>query len=160
LARSHSGIGLLLTETGKPADARKSLRAALAIQTKLARQHPESTDFASEMGGTLNDLALIDMNGKRFVEARDTLRQAVDAQRRALASNPAHPTYRRFLMNHLTNLMLATRALGDLEGLAKAERQLVEFRETDPAMADFDARLKAIVKGEQRPKNIGERLQF
>jgi tetratricopeptide (TPR) repeat protein len=100
------------------------------------------------------------MDAKRFAEARDGLRQAVECQRRALASYPAHPAYRQLMAEHLDHLIKATRALGDLEGIAEAERQLVEFRETDPAMAAVDARLRAIVSGQQRPKDVGERLQM
>src|SRR5262249_39988333 len=88
------------------------------------------------------------------------LRQAVECQRRALASNRTHPTYRQFMMYHLNILIQATRALGDVKGRVEAERQLVELRETDPAMAAFHARLRTIVKGEQRPNDAGERLQF
>jgi serine/threonine-protein kinase len=160
LAVSHNGIGLIRTETGKPADAVVSFESALAVQQTLVQGHPDSPEFASELGATLNNLAIIDLNAKRFVEARDRLRQAVEWQRRALASNPAHPQYRQFMANHLNDLIVAARALGDFTGLAEAERQLLELRETDPAMAAFDARLKAIVKGEQRPKDVRERLQF
>jgi hypothetical protein len=64
------------------------------------------------------------------------------------------------MANHLNGLIEVYQSLGDSGGLAEAERQLVELRETDPAMADFDARLKAIVKGEQQPKDVGERLQL
>jgi serine/threonine-protein kinase len=160
LAISHYNIGNLLRETGKPADARKSYGAGLAVQRRLVREHPASPDFASLLGATLNNLAQIDMSANRFVMARDGLREAVDWQRKALASNPAHPTYRRFLSNHFTNLIRAIRAIGDLEGLAEAERQLVEFRESRPAMAAVDARLKAIVSGEQRPKDVAEQLQL
>jgi tetratricopeptide (TPR) repeat protein len=160
LAGSLNSIGELLRETGKPAAALKQYESALAIERKLVREHPESPDFASQLGATLNNLALIDMNAKRFVEARDRLRQAVECQRRALASNPAHPTYRQFMANHLTILIRASRALRDVKGLIEAERQFVELRETDPAMAAFDAKLRAIVKGEQRPRNFGEWLQL
>ena len=124
------------------------------------REHPESPDFASDLRGTLNNFALIDMNAKRFAAARDGLRQAVEWQQRAPASNPAHPTYRQHMAKHPNYLMKATQALGDVKGLAEAEQQLVELRETDPAMAAFDARLRAIVKGEQRVKEVGELLQF
>ena len=160
LASSHNDIGLMLTYTGKPADSLKSLEAALSIRTMLVREHPESPDFASELGGTLNNIALINMNAKRFVEARDGLRRALECQGRALASNPAHARYRQFMANHLSALISVARALGDAEGLAKVERELVEFRETGPAWAAFDARLRAIAKGEQRPNDVGERLQF
>jgi tetratricopeptide (TPR) repeat protein len=108
----------------------------------------------------LNNLATIHMDAKHFAVARDNLRQAVEYQRRALASNPAQPQYREFMTNHLVNLLSASRALGDLNGIAEAESQLLKHREADPTMAFFDTRLKAIVKGEQSPKDVGERLQL
>jgi tetratricopeptide (TPR) repeat protein len=157
---SHDNIGVLLTDTGKPAEAVKSHQAALAIYRKLVREHPESPHFASNLGATLNNLARIEMDAKRFVEARDGFRQAIDYQRRALATNPANPMYRQFMSNHLTGLIHTTRELRDSEGLADAERQLLEFRETDPTMAAVDGRLKAILKGEQQPKDVRERLQL
>jgi tetratricopeptide (TPR) repeat protein len=160
LAGSHHSLGFLLMKSGKLADALKSYQSALAIKQKLVRERPESPDFASELGSTLNDLALIDINARRFVAARHGLREAVECQRRAMASYPAHPIFRQHMANHLASLIHTTRALGDAKALAQAERQLLELRETDPAMAVFDARLKAIVKGEQRPKDVGERLQF
>src|SRR5262249_40166171 len=83
-----------------------------------------------------------------------------ECQRSALASYPAHPTYRQFMANNLNDLIQATRALGDSKGLAEAQRQLVEFRETDPTMAKFDARLKAIIRGDLPPKDAGECLQL
>src|SRR5262249_14400501 len=115
---------------------------------------------ASDMGGILHNIALIDLNAKGFVAARDGLQKAVEWQRGALASNPAHPWYRQLMTNHLNALIIAARSLGDFESLALAERQLAELRETDPSMAAVDARLKAIVKGEQRPNGTDELLQF
>jgi hypothetical protein len=124
------------------------------------QEHPESPDFASDLGANLNNVALIDMNAKRFMEARDRLRQAVNYQRKALASYPAHPSYRDFMAKHFRHLIDVTRTLGDMDGLAEAEDQLAEFRETDPAMDAVDVRLRAIVKGEVRPKDVTERLQL
>src|SRR5262249_37803176 len=40
----------------------------------------------------------------------------------------------------------------------EAERELVKLRESDPAFAALDARLSAIVKGDQPPQNEAERL--
>jgi hypothetical protein len=68
------------------------------------------------------------------VEARDNLRQAVECQRIALASNPARPRYRQFMTNHFNGIIQVNGSLGDVEGLALAKRQLMEFRETDPAI--------------------------
>jgi tetratricopeptide (TPR) repeat protein len=158
LARSHNNIGVLLRETGKPAEALKAYESARAIQQTLAREHPESPDFASDLGGTLNNMAVIELNANRFEEAGARLREAVAWQRKALAANPAHPQYRRSLANHMLNLIRAARGLGDAEGAADAARELATLRESDPAMVALDARLAAIVKGDQEPKDEAERL--
>jgi tetratricopeptide (TPR) repeat protein len=160
LAGSHQGIGLLLSESGQPAQALNSFDSALAIFQKLAREHPESADFASQLGACLNDSAQIDLDAKRIDDARARLRQAVEWQRKALASNSANPTYRKYLDNHLVNMIIAARALGDFPGVSEAEHELAQLRESDPAMAALDARLAGIVKGDQTPKDNSERLQL
>jgi tetratricopeptide (TPR) repeat protein/predicted Ser/Thr protein kinase len=160
LADSHDNIGLLLSVTGRPVETLKAHEAALAIRQKLAREHPESPDFASRLGGSLNNLALLDLNAKRFEEARVRLQEAVEWQRKALAANPANPVYRQFLTNHWSNLILAARGLGDSEGVAEAEREQAKLRDSDPALLALDARLSAIVRGDQQPSDNRERLQL
>ena len=108
----------------------------------------------------MNNLATIDLDAKRFVEARTRLREAVEWQRKAMASNPRNPTYRQFLTNHWTNLIKAARGLGDSEGVAEAERELAELRDSDPATIALDASLSAILRGDRQPKDNPERLQL
>jgi len=55
-------------------------------------------------------------------------------------------------------LITAARGLVDAEGVAKAERELAELRDSDPAFAALDALLAAIVNGHQQPSSEGERL--
>ena len=50
--------------------------------------------------------------------------------------------------------------MGDSEGVAEAERELAKLRLSDPAMIALDARLSAIIKGDQQPKDNAERLQL
>ena len=50
LAESHINIGILLRETGKPAEALAALEQARVILERLAREHPESPDYASKSG--------------------------------------------------------------------------------------------------------------
>jgi serine/threonine protein kinase/tetratricopeptide (TPR) repeat protein len=88
--------------------------------SKLAQEHPETPDYASGFGACQNDLALVDLGAKRFEAARGRLREAVRWQRKALAIDPANPTYRQRLANHLANLLLAAWPLGDTECVAEA----------------------------------------
>ena len=158
LARSHNNMGLLLSATGKPAEAMQAYESALAIERKLAQQHPESPHFGRDLGATLNNMAIIDLRAKRYQEARVRLRSAVEWQRKAMASNLANPTYQHFLAKHLSDLMVAARALGDAECVAEAERELARLRDSDPAFAALDARLAAIVEGTQQPQDEAEQI--
>ncbi len=76
--------------------------SAQAIHRKLATEHPESSDWSSELGGTLTNIAMIDVDSKRVEQALAKFREAIEWQFKALAANPANPTYRQFLANTLT----------------------------------------------------------
>ncbi|HKI20691.1 MAG TPA: hypothetical protein VKA15_22565, partial [Isosphaeraceae bacterium] len=91
-------------------------------------EHPDSPEFASDLGGILNDMAMLDLSERRLDDGRAKLTRAIELQRKALATNPANPTYRKFLADHLRNLITASRGLGDREGVSKAERELAEVR--------------------------------
>ena len=102
-------------------------------------------------------MTLIDLKAKRFDAARDRFRQAIVWQKKALAVNPRNPTYRQYLNAHLTNLITAARGLGRDDEAAAAERELAELKASDPRLADLDAKLAAVLKGEA-PKDNAERL--
>ncbi len=160
LALTYNSIGNAFSANGKPSEAMKPLESSLAISKQLAREHPDSANHASTVGMVLDTLAIIDLNAGRFREAQSRLREAIECQRKALASNAAHPTYRRFLSIHLDHLIRAARGLGDVEGVAEAERELAKLRDSNPAMFALDRRLSAVIKGDQQPKDNAERLQL
>jgi len=156
LAQASMELGRLTDEIGDKPDALIAYREALTIRRKLAREHPEAPYLASDLGASLNNLATIDLDAKRFEEGRVRLREAVEWQRKALASNPASPTYRKVLAIHFTNLITAARELGE----AEAKRELETLRNSDPRMVALDARLSAILHGDQAPKGQAERLRL
>ena len=100
---------------------------------------------------------MIHLNARRFEKARDELTRSVEWQRKALAGSPDHPSYRRQLINHLRNQALVAQELGSTELAAGARRDLAELASRDPAMADVDARLAAVIKG-QKAKDDEERI--
>jgi serine/threonine-protein kinase len=157
LAFSHNNIGVLLKATGKPTEALAAYERALEIQRSLAREHPESPRYASSLGGALSNIALIDLDARQFDVARDRFREAIIWQKKALAANSRDPTYRQFMTNHLIGLVRAARGLNDPDLAAKAQRELVELKATDPRFAEMDARLKNVLGGES-PKDNAERL--
>jgi eukaryotic-like serine/threonine-protein kinase len=160
LSLSHDNIGVFLRTTGKPEEARKAFESALAIQRKLADANPTATDFQSDLGATLYNLALLDLTARRFEQARGRLREAVDWHRKALTSNPWNLTNRQDLAIDLNDLIAACRGLGDSKGVAEASRELAELRDSNPAMVALDARMSAILRGDQQPKDNRERLQL
>ena len=133
-------------------------RRSTILQT-LAIEQPEMYEFASNLGGTLNNVALMDIRAKRFEVARTRLQQAIAWQRKALASNPANPTFRTYLDNHLVNFIKAARVLGDSEAASDAERELARLRDSGPRIMALDARLDAVLKG-QAPRDTAERIQL
>jgi serine/threonine-protein kinase len=160
LAVGHYNIGLFQQrERGRPDAALGSFNKALEIQERLAREHPESPDYASNLGGLLHNMSVIDSGGKHFDQARAKLQQAISWQKKALAANPRHPTYRQFLRNHLTNLINAAKALGKDDEASEAQHELNELAANDPAKAALDQRLAAVIRGEA-PKDNRERLQL
>jgi eukaryotic-like serine/threonine-protein kinase len=156
LADIRANLSTLLRNTGDLTGARRECEMALTIDERLAREHPDEPDNASHLGGALSDMASLDILSKRFAHARDRVREAITWQRKALAANPANPVYRKFLVNHLNNLIITARALGDAESVAEAERELTKLRDSDPSTKALDARLSAIIKGDQEPNDNAE----
>ena len=60
----------------------------------------------------------------------------------------------------LTHMIEAYQGRKDPEGEAEACREMARLRDSDPAMMALDARLSAIIKGEQQPKDNADRLQL
>ena len=120
--------------------------------------HPESPDLASDMGGTLNNMATINLDGRQFYKARAKLAPTIDWQRKALAANPNHPMYRQFMATHLGNLVRATEGLGRADLADDARRRLAELAASDPAKAVLDARLADVLNGKEIARDDAERI--
>jgi tetratricopeptide (TPR) repeat protein len=148
---------VLLRETGKPADALSELEQAIAIYEQLVRENPTVTEFQSNLGAALNNLAQLHLNARRFAEARDRLLKAIEYQKRALTANSQHAIYRQFLKNHYLNLLIAAAGLNDSSLATQARQGLAELAASDPSFATLDARLNAVVSGEAA-KNTDELL--
>jgi serine/threonine-protein kinase len=159
LAISAHNIGETQCWLDHPAEAREAYDQARMIWERLVREHPESPSFAGGLGETLVGLVEIDLDQERFDQARETLKQAIATDRKALAANPDHPWYRHFLDLSLGDTIRAAEALGRDEEAAQARRELDELRASDPWNLAADARLKAVLSGEQL-KDDSERLRF
>lgn len=152
-------LAALQQELGRPAQALASFEQILPIVEKMARDHPESPDFASNLGTTLGNMVTIDLDGRRFDSARDKLTRAVEWQGKALAANPRDPFVRKLLINHLSKLIDAAEGLGRADEVAEARRARDALVAGDPAKAALDARLGEVLKG-LLPKDEAERLNL
>ena len=160
LAQSHNNIGLLQSQKDQPAEAACIVRTGLRNPGRLAREHADSPDFASALGGTLHNMAAIELGRRQFDKARAKLKRAIEWQRKALAANAAHPKYRQFLTNHLTLLILAAEGQGRADVAIEARRELAELAAADPAKAILDEHLAAVLEAKETPRNDTERLQL
>jgi eukaryotic-like serine/threonine-protein kinase len=159
LAQSHDDIGGLQRATARPIQALESFEHARVIREREAREHPNSPDTASELGDTLNSMALIDLDRRQFDEARTTLTRALEWQRKALTANPNSTIYRQSVANHLGNLIRAAQGLGRADEVEQARRELADLAASDPATLALDDRLAAVLKG-QAPRDDTERIQL
>ncbi len=85
VADYHNDIGFQEKKLGKTAEAMASYEQARVIRERLTRNHPESPDFACGLAGALSNMAELDLDAKRFDEARARLRLAIALQKKALA---------------------------------------------------------------------------
>ena len=108
----------------------------------------------------MNQLGTLYGQMRQFGKSVALFKEALRWCRKAREPNPANPIYRQHLGNSLTGLIEASRALGDSAGASEAERELAELRDSNPAMKAMDSRLRAVIKGEQKPASEGERLQL
>jgi eukaryotic-like serine/threonine-protein kinase len=158
LAWTYDSFGLLERSAGQNAKALEWYEQSLPIQERLVREHPDSAALANKLGGLLNNMAMIDIDAREFVQARTKLKRAIDLQKKALAADSSSTIYRQFLRNHFTNLIKADLGSGRAEEAALARRQLAELEDSEPEKVALDARLAAVLRGNEKPKDEGERI--
>ncbi|MFO0961127.1 MAG: serine/threonine-protein kinase [Isosphaeraceae bacterium] len=157
LANCLSNIGLLLNATGRAVEARQEHERSLAVRAGLVEKHPDIAQYASGLGGALHNIALIEMRQSQFDQARRRLSDAMNCQKKALASDPRHSQYRLFFENHLALGIEVAKRLGLDAEATELARELAEFRLSDPRFVPLDARLAAIRGGAEANSNA-ERL--
>ena len=128
-AQALDRLGLLLRNSGKNSEAESAQREAIEIARRGVAGDSESAMCHSVLGTSLNNLAtniLASHNPQRLNEARDALREAIVAQKRALELKPSI-IYRRFLRNHHGALAETLLRLGEYQEAASYARVLPSF---------------------------------
>ena len=111
LADTINRIGILLEETGKPAEAEAEYRKALAIRQKLADDNPAVTEFRSRLADSHNNLGVLLRETGKPAEAEAEYRKALAIQQKLADDNPAVTEFRSDLAVSHDNLGMP--AVGD-----------------------------------------------
>ena len=106
LADIHNNIGILLRDTGKPAEAMKSYESAQAIRRKLADANPSVIEFQSRLGHSHSNIAnLLRATGNR-AEALKAFESALEIRRKLAREHPESPGLASGLGGTLNNVAL------------------------------------------------------
>jgi tetratricopeptide (TPR) repeat protein len=116
-------LGEALVRLDRREEARAVFGQARALQTALVADYPERAGYRSELAATLGDLADLLRADGQLEAARDLAQQAIDHQKKCLATTPDDPDCLRFMLQHEI-------VLGDV---------LVEMKEYGGAVAAFQA---------------------
>ncbi len=148
LAESHNTLGTFLRVIGQPQEALAACEQARAIQKRLVQEYPTVTYFQSALGGTLSILADLELDAKRFTEARDLYREAIELQQRILAANPGDPPARQSLWKLYIGLLSTAAGLQDVDLAREARQGWADLAASDPQGKALDQRQQAVLGGE------------
>jgi tetratricopeptide (TPR) repeat protein len=160
LANDYLNLGGLQRMDGKPAEAIKSFESAQTICQKLSEDKPDFSESEVLWNKVLVEMVKADLAAKRNQEADERLRQAVDRHQRFFTVDPTNPTHRRYLADNLEMRITVCRILGDWLGLSELQSRLSELRRSDPENPVLDARLAAIIQGNQQPNRENDRVKL
>jgi tetratricopeptide (TPR) repeat protein len=160
LANDYLNLGVLQRRVGKPDEAVKFYESALAICQKLSEDKPDFYESEILWNKVLVEIVKADLAAKRNKEADERLRQAVDRHQRFFTVDPTNPTHRRYLADNLEMRITVCGILGDWLGLSELQSRLSELRRSDPENPALDARLAAIIQGNQQPNRENDRVKL
>ena len=112
LANNHLDLGILLSETGRPAESEAEERKAIALYQKLSDENPNAPGHKVGLSGALYYLGDVIRGLGRPAEAREDYERAI-AIHEKLVKESRNPWYRSLLAQSLRRRGLALRELGD-----------------------------------------------
>ena len=133
LAYAYFNVGDLQRHNGKLDEAIKAYDSALTIWRKLNKEHPGVANFESNLGETLDAIAAVEITQKRYKKAGERLPEASNLHKHVLRNYPTNIEFRKAATIHWNNMLNLARELGDIEGVAAAERELKAVTASDPA---------------------------
>jgi tetratricopeptide (TPR) repeat protein len=147
VARAQIQVGENLFR-GRPQEAERLFRDAIAGVMKLTREFPHTTQYGTDLADANHHLFVLLRESRRFKEAEPVYRESLTHLEKLIAQAPTLPYDRRLLVEHHWDYALMLEAAGrpqDAEkalqqAIAKAEAMRTEF----PSYAWASARLACI----------------
>ena len=122
LANSHLDLGILLLETGRPAQSEAEQRQAIALYQKLTDDNPKNPGYRVGLAGAHYYLGDVIRTLGRPAEAHQDYDRAIAIQERLVKDSP-NPWYRSLLAHSLRRRGLALRDLGAPAGAVDDTRR-------------------------------------
>ena len=145
LAHATTTSAILLSETGKPAEAEAEYRTALAIQQKLADDNPAVTEFRSSLATSHNNLGILLSQTGKPAEAEAEYRKALAIRQKLADDNPAVTEFRSDLAGSHNNLGILLAETGKPAEAEAEYRKALAIRQKladdNPAVTEFRSRL-------------------
>ncbi len=108
LANNHLDLGILLSQTGRAAEAEAEERNAIALYQKLSDDNPNAPGHKVGLAGALYYLGDVIRALGRLAEAREDYERAIAIHEKLVKENP-NPWYRSLLAHSLRRRGLALR---------------------------------------------------
>jgi serine/threonine protein kinase/tetratricopeptide (TPR) repeat protein len=122
-AEGHFLVGMIRHRLGEEGEAETAYRQAVALQKKLAEEHPHQPDFPYDLALSLNNLGTLLNSTGRAEEAEAVYREGLALRRRLVADFPQRPEFRH-------ELSWSLRGLGQLlDGTSRPREAEEAFRE-------------------------------
>jgi serine/threonine-protein kinase len=145
LAYGHYGIGVVLAQTGKPAESLQAHEQALAIQQQLADANPAVTQFQSDLAISHFGIGnLLAYTGKP-AEALQAHEKARAIRQKLADANPAVTQFQSYLAMSLNNTGVLLGQMGKPAARLKAYEQAraiqQKLADANPAVTQFQSYL-------------------
>jgi tetratricopeptide (TPR) repeat protein len=128
LGVAYHNLGFQMSRAGKPAEAERWYRAALAAQDRLAADFPsmaDTTTFRASRGATLNNLGIQRALTRDTTAAEKLFREAAAVRTRLADDSPANPDYASDLGRTLEWLGGMLRDLNQLDESVRVFREAI-----------------------------------
>ena len=104
MAGSHSNLGVLLLDTGRPMEAETEYRRALALRERTAQAYPAAPELRGDVAASHNKLGSLLLRTGRLAEAEAEHRTALALYRKLADENPTILEYGDGLASSLVGL--------------------------------------------------------